>query len=49
MKGYVDDQANDPTHIKLYTVFVFILGGAAISWESRKKGEWQNSALRLNM
>jgi len=44
LQGFVDDDwANDPTHRKLYTGFVFMLGGAVISWESRKKGEWQNS------
>jgi hypothetical protein len=38
LKGFVDDDwANDPTHRKLCTGFVYMLGGEAISWESRKK------------
>jgi len=50
LHGFVDDDwANDPTRRTLHTGFVLMRGGAVMSWESRKKGEWQNSALRLNM
>lgn len=38
LRGYVDvDWGGDQTDRKSYTGFVFLLGGAAFSWESRKQ------------